>query len=123
MPNRKANPVTQQRGEGVAAPARAPGKGGAQDKAQDKVKDDGDLLGGWSAAETGRPIKRSLTIAGHRTAVSLEEPFWEGLRRAASDRDVPIARLVAAIDATRGKTSLSSAIRVFVLDYHRERGA
>jgi predicted DNA-binding ribbon-helix-helix protein len=98
---------------------RAPGKGGGEDKA----KGDGDLLGGWSAAETGRPIKRSLTIAGHRTAVSLEEPFWEGLRRAAADRDVPIARLVAAIDTARGKTSLSSAIRVFVLDYHRERGA
>jgi predicted DNA-binding ribbon-helix-helix protein len=113
----KASIATQIRGEGTAAPAAA--KSGAEDKA----RDDGDLLGGWSAAETGRPIKRSLTIAGHRTAVSLEEPFWEGLRRAASDRDVPIARLVAAIDATRGKTSLSSAIRVFVLDYHRERGA
>jgi predicted DNA-binding ribbon-helix-helix protein len=114
----KASIATQIRGEGTAAPAA--GKGGG---AEDKARDDGDLLEGWSAAETGRPIKRSLTIAGHRTAVSLEEPFWEGLRRAASDRDVPIARLVAAIDATRGKTSLSSAIRVFVLDYHRERGA
>lgn len=111
----EARAVTQERSEGAAAP----GKGAAPDKA----KDDADLLGGWNAAETGRPVKRSLTIAGHRTAVSLEEPFWEGLRRAASDRDVPIARLVAAIDTARGKASLSSAIRVFVLDYHRKRGA
>jgi predicted DNA-binding ribbon-helix-helix protein len=79
----------------------------------------GGLLGGWSAAETGRPRKRSLTIAGHRTAVSLEQPFWEALRLLAEAMQLPIARLVAEVDAVRGKTSLSSAIRVFVLDHHR----
>lgn len=116
----QARVVSQGHGAGNSMPMRAPAKGDAAGKS---VKEDADLLGGWSAAETGRPVKRSLTIAGHRTAVSLEEPFWDGLRRAASDRDLPIARLVAAIDAARGKASLSSAIRVFVLDYHRRRGA
>jgi predicted DNA-binding ribbon-helix-helix protein len=79
------------------------------------------LLGGWSAVGVGKPRKRSLTIAGHRTAVSLEEPFWEALRLAAGDLSVPIARLVAEIDAVRGQTSLSSAIRLFVLDYRSRR--
>jgi predicted DNA-binding ribbon-helix-helix protein len=109
----------------VKAAARVPAKNAATDNtATDKAKNDADLLGGWSAAEAGRPVKRSLTIAGHRTAVSLEEPFWEALRLAATEMDVPIARLVAAIDRERGKASLSSAIRVFALDYHRgKRGA
>lgn len=74
------------------------------------------LLGGWSAAGAGKPRKRSLSIAGHRTAVSLEEPFWEALRRLAQDKRVPLARLVAEIDAVRGETSLSSAIRLFLLN-------
>ena len=80
-----------------------------------------DLLGGWSAAGAGKPRKRSLSIAGHRTAISLEEPFWEALRGIALAKRVPIARLVAEIDAVRGETSLSSAIRLFVLDT-RTRG-
>jgi predicted DNA-binding ribbon-helix-helix protein len=81
------------------------------------------LLRGWSAAGAGKPMKRSLSIAGHRTAISLEEPFWEALRRIAWNRRAPIARLVAEIDAVRGETSLSSAIRLFVLDAcSRENG-
>jgi hypothetical protein len=96
----------------LKAPARGSGKGGASARAPDGEVG---LLGGWSAAGAGKPRKRSLTIAGHRTAVSLEEPFWEALRLAAETRDVPIARLVAEIDAVRGETSLSSAIRLFVL--------
>jgi predicted DNA-binding ribbon-helix-helix protein len=74
------------------------------------------LLDGWSAVGAGKPRKRSLSIAGHRTAISLEEPFWEELRRIAWEKRTPIARLVAEIDAVRGETSLSSAIRLFVLN-------
>jgi predicted DNA-binding ribbon-helix-helix protein len=74
------------------------------------------LLDGWTAAGAGKPRKRSLSIAGHRTAISLEEPFWETLRRIAFAKRVPVARLVAEIDAVRAETSLSSAIRLFVLD-------
>jgi predicted DNA-binding ribbon-helix-helix protein len=60
--------------------------------------------------------KHSLAVAGHRTSISLEQAFWEGLRRIAAERDVSVAALVAEIDATRGGANLSSAIRVFVLE-------
>jgi predicted DNA-binding ribbon-helix-helix protein len=61
--------------------------------------------------------KRSVTIRGHRTSYSLEAAFAEELARIAAARDMPLAALVAEIDATRPRGSnLSSAIRVFVLD-------
>ena len=77
-----------------------------------------DLLGGWNAADGQKPRKRSLAIAGHRTSISLEQPFWDGLRDIALERGVSVAALVAAIDAVRGEASLSSAIRLFVYDRH-----
>jgi predicted DNA-binding ribbon-helix-helix protein len=80
-----------------------------------------DVLGGWNAAEAQRPRKRSLAIAGHRTSISLEQPFWDGLRAIAVERNVAVAVLVAAIDAVRGEASLSSAIRLFVYDPHSDR--
>ena len=80
-----------------------------------------DLLGGWSAAEGQKPHKRSLAIAGHRTSISLEQPFWDGLRAIALERGVAVAALVAAIDTVRGEASLSSAIRLFVYDWHSGR--
>lgn len=61
--------------------------------------------------------KRSLAIAGHRTSISLEEAFWQGLRQIAQHRNLSIAALVAEIDAARGAANLSSAIRVFVLTW------
>lgn len=66
-----------------------------------------------------RPLKRSFTIKGHRTSISLEAPFWEALRQAAAERRTSLAALVAAIDASRGEAGLSSAVRVWVLDYVR----
>ena len=60
-------------------------------------------------------LKRSVMIAGHRTSVSLEAPFWEALREIAAGRGVSVAALVGEIDAGRGGQNLSSAIRVFVL--------
>lgn len=62
-----------------------------------------------------RVIKRSLSIAGHRTSVSLEEIFWNELRAIAGKRAQSVAGLVAEIDAQRGEANLSSALRVFVL--------
>jgi predicted DNA-binding ribbon-helix-helix protein len=59
--------------------------------------------------------KRSLSIAGHRTSVSLEEPFWDALREIAEARGRSVQALVGEIDAGRGGQNLSSAIRVFVL--------
>jgi predicted DNA-binding ribbon-helix-helix protein len=69
---------------------------------------------------TARPVKRSLTLRGHRTSVSLEEPFWDAFRRIAAERRVAVAALAAEIDEARGDTAgLASAIRVFVLEHYR----
>jgi predicted DNA-binding ribbon-helix-helix protein len=59
--------------------------------------------------------KRSVLIAGHRTSISLEAPFWEALRAIAARRGLSLNALVAEIDAARSG-NLSSALRVFVLD-------
>lgn len=63
-----------------------------------------------------RPVKRSLTLRGHRTSVSLEDIFWEGFRRAAAAEDRTINGLAAEIDETRGDIGLASAIRIYVLE-------
>lgn len=62
-----------------------------------------------------RVVKRSLSIAGHRTSVSLEEIFWDELRAIAQARGQSTASLVAEVDSARGEANLSSALRVFVL--------
>jgi predicted DNA-binding ribbon-helix-helix protein len=59
--------------------------------------------------------KRSLTIAGHRTSLSLEPEFWSALRDQARTRGWSIARLVGEIDRGRAGRNLSSAVRVFLL--------
>jgi predicted DNA-binding ribbon-helix-helix protein len=75
-----------------------------------------------SPAGSGRPLKRSFTIGGHRTSISLEAAFWEALRAAASHEGMPVSRLIARIDAHRSGCGLSSAIRVWLLAYHRRGG-
>lgn len=63
-----------------------------------------------------RPKKRSLTLKGHRTSVSLEDEFWTEFRRIAAEKDRPINELAAEIDAGRGTDiGLASAIRLYVL--------
>lgn len=64
-------------------------------------------------------VKHSLAIAGHRTSISLEHAFWDGLKSIAAARGLSLASLVARIDAERGSANLSSAIRVFVLNAAR----
>jgi predicted DNA-binding ribbon-helix-helix protein len=66
-------------------------------------------------------VKRSIVIAGHKTSVSLEDAFWKGLKEIASERDMTLSDLVAAIDSERQHGNLSSAIRLFVLDFYRNR--
>ena len=61
-----------------------------------------------------RLAKRSVVIAGHKTSVSLEQPFWDALKSAAVRRQMTINDLVTEID-TRRAGNLSSAIRVFLL--------
>jgi predicted DNA-binding ribbon-helix-helix protein len=62
-----------------------------------------------------KDLKRSLTIAGHRTSLSLETEFWDVLRKIATDERKSLATLVGEIDANRGSRNLSSAIRVWIL--------
>jgi predicted DNA-binding ribbon-helix-helix protein len=64
---------------------------------------------------SARPVKRSFTIAGHKTSISLEAAFWDALREAASRDRVSLAGLVQKIDETRGRAGLSSAVRVWLL--------
>jgi predicted DNA-binding ribbon-helix-helix protein len=64
-------------------------------------------------------VKRSIVIAGHKTSVSLEDAFWTGLKEIAAKRDLTLSDLVATIDQDRQHGNLSSAIRLFVLDYYR----
>jgi len=66
-------------------------------------------------------VKRSVSIAGHRTSISLEEPFWTSLREIAERDRMSVQALIGRIDAERGEQNLSSAIRVFVLDDLRQR--
>lgn len=65
---------------------------------------------------SGRPVKHSLTLRGHRTSVSLEDIFWREFRRIARDRGIALNLLATEIDETRGDIGLASAIRVFVLE-------
>ncbi|MBP7952463.1 MAG: ribbon-helix-helix domain-containing protein [Sphingorhabdus sp.] len=65
------------------------------------------------------PVKRSVTINGHQTSISLEPLFWDMLKSAAETREIAINALVAQIDAERIKSptppGLASAIRVWVV--------
>jgi predicted DNA-binding ribbon-helix-helix protein len=70
------------------------------------------------------PVKRSVTIAGHQTSISLEPLFWDALEAAAATRALPLSALIAAIDHARiqGKAppNLASALRTWLLANHAE---
>jgi predicted DNA-binding ribbon-helix-helix protein len=66
-------------------------------------------------------IKRSIVVAGHKTSVSLEDEFWNGLKEIASRRQVNLSDLVAGINSQRQHGNLSSALRLFVLEFYRNQ--
>jgi predicted DNA-binding ribbon-helix-helix protein len=68
-------------------------------------------------------VKRSIVIGGHKTSVSLEDAFWSDLKEIASSQSVTLSELVGAIDATRQRDNLSSAIRLFVLEHFQKTKA
>ena len=71
---------------------------------------------------SGRPVKHSVTLKGHRTSVSLEDAFWSEFRAIAAEKGTPINALVAEIDAERGlEMGLASAIRLYVLQSLKDR--
>jgi predicted DNA-binding ribbon-helix-helix protein len=68
-------------------------------------------------------VKRSIVVAGHKTSVSLEDAFWKALKEIADERGLTLSDLVSTIDTDRRQGNLSSAIRLFVLDYFRNPAA
>ena len=68
-------------------------------------------------------MKRSIVIAGHQTSISIEEPFWKGLREIAAAKDMTLSELVASIDKDRRRNNLSSHIRLYVLEYYQAKVA
>ena len=73
---------------------------------------------------TTGPVKRSVTIAGHETSVSLEPIFWDALRHAATDAQLPLNALIARIDAERleaaSPPNLASALRQWLFMQARQ---
>jgi predicted DNA-binding ribbon-helix-helix protein len=65
-------------------------------------------------------IKRSIVLDGHKTSVSLEDPFWASLKEIARGRHATLTNVIADLDTRRGEGNLSSAIRLFVLDHYRK---
>jgi predicted DNA-binding ribbon-helix-helix protein len=75
----------------------------------------------------GKPTKRSVTIAGHETSISLEPMFWQALELAARDEGLPVNALIARIDVERldapgGAPNLTSAIRQWLFARESKRG-
>jgi predicted DNA-binding ribbon-helix-helix protein len=68
-----------------------------------------------------RPVKRSFTIGGHRTSISLEAPFWDALKDIAQREGLAAAVIVQRIDRERANEGLSSAVRLWIFDYFRRR--
>ena len=66
-------------------------------------------------------FKHSVVIAGHKTSISLEDPFFNSLKEIASERGMTLQELVGEIDANREHDNLSSAIRLFVIGVYRDQ--
>jgi predicted DNA-binding ribbon-helix-helix protein len=66
-------------------------------------------------------VKRSIVLAGHKTSVSLEDAFWKGLKEIAGRRLMNLSTLVDSIDTQRQQGNLSSALRLFVLEFYRSQ--
>jgi predicted DNA-binding ribbon-helix-helix protein len=65
--------------------------------------------------------RHSVSIAGRHTSVSLENAFWQSLKEIASEHDMTASELVADIKSERRHANLSSALRLFVLDFYRKQ--
>ena len=63
--------------------------------------------------------KRSVILAGRKTSVSLEDAFWKAAKEIATGQGTTLSNLISSIDAERKHGNLSSAIRLFVLDFYR----
>src|SRR6516165_4428030 len=66
-------------------------------------------------------LSHSVSVDGHKTSISLEEAFWSALKDIAHERGESLSHLVGSIDAKHQFANLSSAIRLFVLEYYRDQ--
>ena len=66
-------------------------------------------------------VKRSVVVAGRKKSINLEETVWRALKEIATYRDMTLGALLATIDSTQNEERLSSAIRLFVLDFFRDQ--
>jgi len=64
-------------------------------------------------------VKRSVSIGGRKTSVALEDGFWNALKEITAAQETSASQLILKIDRSREGNNLSSAIRLFVLDYYR----
>jgi len=67
---------------------------------------------------TDKTLKRSVTVAGHRTSITLEGAFWDSLREIAESQNKSVNALIAEVDKQQPE-NLSSALRVFILGYYK----
>jgi predicted DNA-binding ribbon-helix-helix protein len=89
----------------------------------DFIAHDGTGSDTGTSVAPSRPVKRSFTIAGHRTSISLENAFWEALRDIATAEERSLASIVAEIDKNRANAGLSGAVRIWVLAYYRRQSS
>lgn len=75
---------------------------------------------GSKAPENLRPVCRNVTVAGRRTSVRMEPLLWESLNDICRREERPVSDVVTLIDARRGDSALTAALRVFILAYYRE---
>ena len=75
----------------------------------------------WGTIMKTTIIKRSIVIDGHKTSVSLEDAFWDGVKEIAHKRRMSLSALVGAINSQRQQGNLSSALRLFVLESYRNQ--
>jgi predicted DNA-binding ribbon-helix-helix protein len=67
--------------------------------------------------------RRSVSIDGHKTSITLEDAFWNSLKEIAHQRNETLSCLIAKIDAERKTANLSSVLRLFVLAYYQDQCA
>jgi predicted DNA-binding ribbon-helix-helix protein len=78
-------------------------------------------MGGDGAMQSSCIKSHSISIAGHKTSISLEDDFWNSLRNIAREHREALSDLISKIDAERNCKNLSSAIRLFVLRHYRDQ--
>lgn len=67
------------------------------------------------------PMKRTVSVRGHKTSITLEDGFWNSLREIAKHGGMPLGRLIAVVNEMPERGNLSSTLRLFVLAFYKER--